>query len=54
MPATKTHPPCTILEDGMWLPQWLDSKTVTYEKISSRIVNPSDIAGNAKEEEYKS
>ena len=26
MPATKTHPACTIHEDGMWLPQWLDEK----------------------------
>ena len=24
MPVTKTHPACTIHEDGMWLPQWLD------------------------------
>ena len=24
MPATKTHPVCTIHEDRMWLPQWLD------------------------------
>ena len=27
MPATKTHPASTIHEDGMWLSQWLDSKT---------------------------
>ena len=26
MPATKTHPVCTIHEGGMWLPQWLDLK----------------------------
>ena len=26
MPATKRHPACTIHEDGMWLPQWLDDK----------------------------
>ena len=26
MPATKTHPACTINKDGMWLPQWLDRK----------------------------
>ena len=25
MPATKTHPACIIQEDGMWLPQWLDT-----------------------------
>ena len=24
MPATKTQPACTIHEDGMWLPLWLD------------------------------
>ena len=24
MPVTKTHPACTIHEDGMWLLQWLD------------------------------
>ena len=24
MPATKAHPACTIYEDGMWLPEWLD------------------------------
>ena len=24
MPATKTHPACTIHEDRMWLPLWLD------------------------------
>ena len=24
VPAPKTHPACTIHEDGMWLPQWLD------------------------------
>ena len=24
MPAAKTHPACTIHEDGMWLPLWLD------------------------------
>ena len=29
MPATKTHPTCTIHKDRMWLPQWLDWKTVT-------------------------
>ena len=23
MPASKTHPACTICEDGMWQPQWL-------------------------------
>ena len=32
MLATKAHPACTIHEDGMWLPLWLDYKTVTYAK----------------------
>ena len=50
MPATKTHPACTILEDGMWLPQWLDYKTVTHAKISPKMMNPWDRAGTAKEE----
>ena len=26
IPATKTHLACTIHEDGMWLPEWLDLK----------------------------
>ena len=24
IPTTKSHPECTIHEDGIWLPQWLD------------------------------
>ena len=44
MPVTKTHPACTIHKDGMWLPQWLDCKTVTYTKISPKMVNLRDIA----------
>ena len=40
--STKTE--CT-------LPQWLDSKTVTYAKISPKMVSPRDIAGKQKEEE---
>ena len=32
--ATKTHSVCAIHEDGMWLPLWLDWKTVTYTQIS--------------------
>ena len=57
MPAKKTktkkkaHPACTIHADGMWLPLWFDYKTVTCAKISPKMVNPKDIAGNAKEEE---
>ena len=45
MPATKTYPACTIPKDGTWLPKWLDYKTVTYAKISLKMVNPRDIAG---------
>ena len=26
MPATETHPACTVHEDRMWLPQWFDQK----------------------------
>ena len=33
------------------LPQWLDLKMVTYAKISPKMVNPRDIAGNAEEVE---
>ena len=33
IPATKTHPACTIHEDGMWLPQWLHkSKDKTKQR----------------------
>ena len=55
MPATKTHPACTIYKDGMWLPLWMDYKTVTYAHISPKMVNSKDIAQNAeeKEETYK-
>ena len=45
MPATKTHPACTIHEDGMWLPQWLDYQVVTYLTILPKMVNPRYIAG---------
>ena len=38
MPATKTHPACTIHENQMWLPQWLDWKTVTYTKIKQTYI----------------
>ena len=40
MPATKTHPSCTIHKDGMWLPQWLDWKTDTYAKSSPQNGGP--------------
>ena len=38
-------------KDRMWLPLWLDWKMVTYAKISQKMVNPRDKAGNAQEEE---
>ena len=38
-------------EDRVWLPLWLDEKTVTYAKISPKMVNLRDVAGNAEEEE---
>ena len=41
MLATKTHPACTIHKDGMWLPK----------KISPKMVNPRDTAGNTEEED---
>ena len=47
----KTQPACTIQEDRMWLPLWLDWKTVTSAKISSKMVNFRNKAGNAEEEE---
>ena len=51
MPATKTHPPNTIHEERMWLALWLNQNTVTYAKISPKMVNPRDIAKNTGEEE---
>ena len=33
MPATKTHPVCTIHEDGIWLPLWLGEKNGQIQKI---------------------
>ena len=42
MPATKTHPTCTIYEDGMWRGVMVGLKTNT--KISPKGVNPRDIA----------
>ena len=41
-PSTKTECDC--------LNRWIKAM-VTYAKISPRMVNPRDIAGNAKEEE---
>ena len=51
MPATKTHPACTIQEGGMELPLRLDYKMVTFAEISPKTVNPIDIGGSAEEEE---
>ena len=51
MPATKTHPACTVHEDGIRLSEWLDLKKVTYPKISPKMVNHRDMVGNAAAEE---
>ena len=49
MPAAETHPACTIHEDRMWLPLYLNlnthahtQKKVTYAKISLTMANPRD------------
>ena len=36
-PATKTHPACTIHEDRMWLPQWLDKKKKKKGKMRKNL-----------------
>ena len=41
-------PRCIIHKDRMWLPQWLDQKTITYAKISPKMVKPRDIAGECR------
>ena len=51
MPATKTYPASTTHEDGMRLPLWLDYKTVTYAKISPKMMKPRGIAEKEEEEE---
>ena len=57
MPATKTHPACTILVDGIWQPQWfLKTKTKTknghiHKKKSSKLVNPEIQLRSVEEEE---
>ena len=44
VPSTKTE--CDYLYG------WIEKKkTITHEKISTKMVNPRDLAGNAKEEE---
>ena len=52
MPVSKTHPQCTIHEDGLWLPLWLDyKKRSPTQKSHQKLVNPRDIAGKAAAEE---
>ena len=48
--TTKTHiyPVCTIHEDGMWLPQWLDWKTITYTEISPQNSEPQRYSWGAQ------
>ena len=51
MPATKTHPACTIHEDIMLLPQWLHflKKKVTYAKtLTQKMMNPRGVAGERR------
>ena len=50
MSVTKTHPACTIHEDGMCT-SIVGFKTIKNAKISRKMVNPRDIAGNIEEEE---
>ena len=54
MPTTKRHPACTIHEDRLWLPRWLDWKTVSYAKIYlNNSGEPQSNAGNSEEEEER-
>ena len=39
MPATKIHPACTIREDGMLLPQWLDKKKTNKKTKTKKQTN---------------
>ena len=48
MPATKTHPACTIHEDGMWI-----KKTVTYAKISLKSGEPQRYSWGTKKKTKK-
>ena len=49
--AGNKNTPSMHNEDGMRLPQWLDrKKTVTYAKVSPKVVNTRDTAGNAEED----
>ena len=54
MQATKTHPASTIYEARMWLLKWLDSKMVTYAKISRKRVSPRDLAGECRRRRRRS
>ena len=48
MPATKTHPVCTIhVTTSM-----VGLKKIPYAKISQKMVKPRDIAGSTEEEEF--
>ena len=47
---THTHPACTMCWNVAYLYGWME-KTVTYTKISPKMVNPRDAAGHAEEEE---
>ena len=50
MLITKTHPVCTINEGGMLLHLWLGlNKTVTYAKISPKMMNYRDVSRKAAE-----
>ena len=48
MPTTKTHPSTKTECDYLY--DWI-KKTVTYATISPKMVNPTDIAGNAGQED---
>ena len=49
MPETKTHPACTIHENGMWLPQWLNEKNGHKYKILTQNGEPQRYSwGNKK------
>ena len=52
MPATNTYPACTIQRRRNVTTSWLDSKTVTYVKISPKMVNPRDIAGERRRRRF--
>ena len=55
MPATNTHPACTIHEDGMYyLNGWILKKKRSHtQKSHPKMVNPRDIAGEHRKKERK-